>query len=59
MMPTQGASGAEAGLGGVRGTMAQHYPAMNAGGMMNGATSQTSGAGASGTKNFNEELGNS
>ena len=60
MMPSQGTTGTEAGLGGVRGSMPQHFPGMNAAGMMNGGASQTSATqGASGTKNFNEEIGNS
>ena len=41
-MPSQGTTGSEAGLGGVRGSMPQHFPGMNAAGMMNGGASQTS-----------------
>jgi hypothetical protein len=47
-------------MGGVRNAMAQHYPGMTSGGMMNGGASQSSGAqgSANGAKNFNgEDLG--
>ena len=43
MMPSQGASGADAGMGGARNSMGQLYPGMSSG-MMNGGSSQTSGA---------------
>ena len=42
-MPSQGTTGGEAGLGGVRGSMPQHFPGMNTGAMMSGGASQTSG----------------
>jgi len=60
MMPSQAASGAEAGMSGVRNAMAQHYPGMTTGGMLNGGASQPSAAQSSsnGAKNFNaEDLG--
>ena len=45
LMATQDSSvSSEGGLGGVRATMPQHFPAMNAGGMMNGGASQPAGS---------------